>query len=84
MQEEEGVDRVEVDDLQEFLPGAEEAGIAYALFEPDSGFADPVATTRAYIEASRRAGATALEDTPVDGDRDVERRACAACASAAS
>ena len=37
-------------------PGAEGAGIAYALFEPDSGFADPVATTRAYIEASRRAG----------------------------
>ena len=50
MQEEEGLDSVEVDDLQEFLPGAEETGIAYALFEPDSGFADPVATTRAYID----------------------------------
>jgi glycine/D-amino acid oxidase-like deaminating enzyme len=65
MQDEEGLDSVEVDDVQEVLPGAEETGIAYALFEPDSGFADPVATTRAYIEASRRAGATALEDTPV-------------------
>jgi glycine/D-amino acid oxidase-like deaminating enzyme len=67
MQEDEGLDLVEVDDLQELLPGAEEEGIAYALYEPNSGFADPVATTRAYIEASRRAGATALEGTPVGG-----------------
>src|SRR5262249_20746611 len=52
-------------DLQEYLPGIEEAGIAYALFEPDSGFADPVATTLAYLAAARRAGARALEDTPV-------------------
>ena len=61
MQDEEGVDIVEVDDLHEFLPGAEGAGIAYALYEPDSGFADPVATTRAYVEAAparRRARAS--------------------------
>ena len=37
MQDEEGLDSVEVDDLHEFLPGAEAAGIAYALYEPDSG-----------------------------------------------
>src|SRR5262245_22586175 len=67
MQEEEGLDLVEVSDLQELLPGAAEAGIAYALYEPNSGYADPVATTRAYIEAARRAGATALEGTPVGG-----------------
>jgi glycine/D-amino acid oxidase-like deaminating enzyme len=67
MQEAEGLDLVEVDDLQELLPGAEESGIAYALFEPNSGFADPVATTRAYVEAARRHGATALEDTAVSG-----------------
>ena len=67
MQDEEGVDSVEVDDLHEFLPGANGAGIAYALFEPDSGFADPVATTRAYVD--RRVagpGARALEGTPVE------------------
>ena len=65
MQEQEGLDSVEVDDVDEFLPGAEETGIAYALWEPESGFADPVATTNAYIEAARRAGATALDNTPV-------------------
>ena len=66
MQDEEGVDSVEVDDLEDFLPGANGAGLAYALFEPDSGFADPVATTEAYVAASRRAGARALEGTPVE------------------
>src|SRR5262245_40497374 len=66
MQDEEGLDTVEVDDLDEILPGAEAAGIAYALFEPDSGFADPVATTRAYVEGARRYGARAFEDSPVE------------------
>jgi sarcosine oxidase, subunit beta len=65
MQDEEGLDAVEVDDLQEVLPGAEEAGVAYALYEPNSGFADPAVTTCAYIDAARRAGARAFEDSPV-------------------
>ena len=65
MQDEEGLDTIEVDDLDEFLPGAEGAGIAYALYEPDSGFADPVATTLAYLTAAQRVGARALDGTPV-------------------
>jgi sarcosine oxidase subunit beta len=74
MQDEEGLDTVEVDDLQEYLPGVDETGIAYALYEPDAGFAEPVATTNAYITAAKAAGARALEGTPVeaivlDGDR---------------
>ena len=66
MQDEEGVDSIEVDDLHEFLPGANGAGLAYALFEPDSGFADPVATTAAYVTAACRAGARAFEHTAVE------------------
>jgi glycine/D-amino acid oxidase-like deaminating enzyme len=66
MQDEEGVDSVEVDDLNEYLPGADGDGLAYALFEPDSGFCDPVATTVAYVEAARRAGARMLEETRVE------------------
>lgn len=66
MQEEEGLDTVDVDDLQEVLPGVEEEGIAFALHEPDSGFADPVATTKAYVEAGRRAGGVARDATPVE------------------
>jgi glycine/D-amino acid oxidase-like deaminating enzyme len=65
MQAEEGVDAVEVDDLGEYLPGIEPAGVAYSLWEPDAGFADPVAATRAYVAAAQRAGARALEGTAV-------------------
>ena len=55
-------------------PGVDEAGIAYALHEPDAGFAEPVATTNAYIAALRAVGGRALEGTPVErveveGDR---------------
>jgi len=66
MQEGEGLDAVDVDDLQELLPGVEETGIAYALYEPESGYADPVATTNAYVEAGRRAGGVARENAVVD------------------
>ncbi len=65
MQEEEGLEAVEVDELQAYLPGVEEAGIAYALFEPDAGFADPVAATNAYVSALRALGGRALDDTAV-------------------
>jgi len=66
MQDEEGLDSVEPDDLQEVLPGLEETGIAYAVFEPDSGFVDPVPATEAYIEAMRRLGGEAREGTRVE------------------
>jgi glycine/D-amino acid oxidase-like deaminating enzyme len=66
MQEGEGLEAVEVDDLQEYLPGAVETGIAYALFEPDAGFADPVAATNAYLDAVRAVGGRTLEHTPVE------------------
>jgi sarcosine oxidase, subunit beta len=67
MQEEEGVDSLEViDELAEYLPGVVEDGIAYALYEPDAGFADPVATTRAYATAAARAGARVEEGVRVD------------------
>jgi sarcosine oxidase, subunit beta len=66
MQEGEGLITVDVEDLQEVLPGVDERGIAYALYEPESGYADPVATTNAYVEAGRRAGGNARDGTPVE------------------
>lgn len=48
------------------LHGLVSDGIAYALFEPDAGYADPVAATRAYVEAARREGAVVREGAPVD------------------
>ena len=41
-------------------------GVAYALFEPDSGYADPVAATRHYLAAAREAGAATREHARVD------------------
>lgn len=66
MQEQEGLEAVEVEDLQSYLPGVVEAGIAYALYEPDAGFADPVAATNAYIDAVRAVGSRALEGAAVE------------------
>lgn len=66
MQDEAGVDSVEVEDLAEYLPGIDPTGIAYALYEPDSGFADPVAATNAYVTAARRHGARARAGAPVE------------------
>jgi glycine/D-amino acid oxidase-like deaminating enzyme len=66
MQDLEGLDSVDVEDVAELLPGVDPSGIAYALFEPDSGFADPVAATEAYIAAMRRAGGEAREATRVE------------------
>jgi sarcosine oxidase subunit beta len=66
MQDEEGVDSIDVDDVSEYLPGVDPAGIAYALYEPDGGFVDPIAATNAYIDAARRAGGEAREGVRVE------------------
>lgn len=66
LQEQEGLVTLDVDDLQELLPGVDENGIAYALYEPESGYADPVATTHAYVEAGVRAGGVTREGAEVE------------------
>jgi len=63
MQLEEGAASEEVD-AAEF--GLATDGVAYALFEPDSGFADPVAATLHFIEAARREGAETREHARVE------------------
>ena len=67
MQTAEGSHSVEVplDELGEYLPGLSLDGITYALFEEDSGSADPSATTAAYVSAARRLGAYAYEHARV-------------------
>lgn len=68
MQLAEGASSIEVrpDELEAYLPGIDIEGVSYALFEEDSGFADPLATNRSFIEAARRLGAIAYEATPVE------------------
>jgi glycine/D-amino acid oxidase-like deaminating enzyme len=74
MQAGEGLDTLDVEDLEELLPGVEADGIAYALHEPDSGFADSVAATEAYIAAVRRLGGEAREGTRVEAIEVEEGR----------
>jgi glycine/D-amino acid oxidase-like deaminating enzyme len=65
MQLAEGAPSDEVDPA-DLLDGVSTEGVAYALYEPDSGFADPVAATRAYVDAARREGARVREGVVVD------------------
>lgn len=44
-------------ELPRLLPGCRVDDLGGAAWEPDSGFADPVATTYAFAEAARRGGA---------------------------
>jgi sarcosine oxidase subunit beta len=49
---------ITLDDARALLAAADLTGVGAAAYEPGSGFADPVATTYAFAEAARRAGAT--------------------------
>ena len=44
--------------MRDLLPGARVDDVGAAAWEPDSGFADPNATTLAFAEAARRLGVT--------------------------
>ena len=59
-------DEIRLDDLERLIPGVSTEGIAYVLYEEDSGFADPLATTRAYIDAGIREGGSAREGAAVE------------------
>lgn len=57
----ETVDRVS---WMQSLPWLDPEGVAGVLFEPDGGYADPVASTEAYVAAFERAGGTVRTKTP--------------------
>jgi sarcosine oxidase subunit beta len=56
---------VSADELQELEPYFYVGDIQYAAHEPDSGFADPQATTLSQADASRRHGAKIRQDVRV-------------------
>jgi sarcosine oxidase subunit beta len=62
-----GVDTFELDRvaLREVMPSVETRGVAAAAYEPGSGYADAVATTRGFVAAAKRRGAALLEGTAV-------------------
>jgi sarcosine oxidase subunit beta len=62
-----GVDTsvVNPSELRDVMPSLQTDGVAGAAYEPTSGYADAVATTRSLAEAARRHGTDLLEGTPV-------------------
>ncbi|MFI5352038.1 MAG: NAD(P)/FAD-dependent oxidoreductase [Candidatus Binatales bacterium] len=62
-----GVDTRTIDpkQLREIEPEANVEDVAMAAYEPQSGYADPVATTLSLANAAQRAGVEFILDTPV-------------------
>ena len=52
-------------ELREVMPALQTDGVAAAAYEPSSGYADAVMTTRSFAEAAQRLGVEVLEGTPV-------------------
>ena len=56
-------------ELGEIVPEANLEGIALGVYEPTSGYADPLATTYAYAERAREYGAEIVTECAVTGIR---------------
>lgn len=57
------------EEIRAIQPSIDTTGVAAAAYEPESGHANPVMTTRALIERACALGAEVFEDTPVAGIR---------------
>lgn len=67
MQQEQGVNTrlIAADEVGEAAPGYSGEGVAAACYEPDTGVADPMATTHCFARRARDYGATIREGTAV-------------------
>ena len=55
------------DEIEKRLPWLNRQGVAAITWEPDGGYADPVRSTEAYVNAFQRLGGEYRERTPVRG-----------------
>ena len=61
------VEEVPLDDLPDFIPGINTDGLGAALFEPRSGYADPVGTTQGFASKAQELGVAVHEGTAATG-----------------
>ena len=61
------VEEVPLEDLPNFVPGINTEGLGAALFEPRSGYADPVGTTQGFASRAQELGVAVHEGTPATG-----------------
>jgi sarcosine oxidase subunit beta len=62
-------DEVSVDEAAGLLPGLNLDGVGYAAYEPDSGYADPVAVVEGFAAGATAKGAEVHTNTPATGLR---------------
>ena len=76
----EGVDTtaLEPEELRELQPFAAIDGVGAAAYEPESGYADPVLTTLAFLEQARSRGLRVADGAAVLGLRLEDDRVCGA------
>jgi len=55
--------------LRELMPALETSDLVSAVYEPESGYADPYLTVTSYANAAKQAGTKLFLDTPVTGIR---------------
>ncbi len=67
LQQEQGVNTrlITAAEISEVAPGYSSEGVTLACYEPDTGVADPMATTHCFAKRARDLGATVLEGTVV-------------------
>src|ERR671928_10013 len=53
------------DELRDVMPALHTPGVAAGAYEPTSGYADPIATTRSLVAAAVASGAELIQRTPV-------------------
>ena len=68
------VEEVPLEDLPGYVPGINTDGLGAALFEPRSGYADPVATTQGFASKAQQLGTAVYEGTAATGITVAEGR----------
>ena len=61
------IETLDPSELARIVPNMDTDGVAVGVYEPESGYADPVATTYAYARRAHDHGAEILTQTPVTG-----------------
>lgn len=61
------IETVAPEDIGRIVPNVDRAGVAIGVYEPKSGYADPVATTYAYADRAREYGAEIITEAEVTG-----------------
>ena len=69
------IETLNPEETKKLIPSANLNDIGVSLYEPEAGYADPVATTYAFAEEAQKKGAQIITRTPVK-NLLIESRNC--------